>query len=104
MQTQAARVEGEIRSWSEQYRRAVEAHARALAAAAVRARAAQRRRARHQAAQLERRAGDALHAVAFAEEVRAEETSTGELSCILYYNICYPPSCYRRARKTSCCL
>ncbi|CAH2105043.1 unnamed protein product [Euphydryas editha] len=67
--TQAARVESEIRTWSEQYRRAVEAHARSLAGAAVRARAAQRRRARHQATQLDRRAAHALEAVQFTEEL-----------------------------------
>ncbi|XP_064076800.1 E3 ubiquitin-protein ligase TRIM45 isoform X1 [Vanessa tameamea] len=69
---QASRVENEIRAWSEEYRRAVEAHARALGAAAVRARAQHRRRARHQAALLHLRAAHARHAVRFAEELLSE--------------------------------
>ncbi|OWR45195.1 hypothetical protein KGM_201569 [Danaus plexippus plexippus] len=69
---QASRVESEIRLWSEEYRRSLETHARALCAGAVRARARYRARATRQLLQLEQRAEHAREAVKFAEELLSE--------------------------------
>ncbi|XP_041972986.1 tripartite motif-containing protein 45 isoform X2 [Aricia agestis] len=84
--TQAARVEGEIRAWSEQYRRAVEAHGRGLCAAAVRARANFRDRLADRTRELEERADQAVEAVRFAEELLSEGKEEEILSlsgCVL---------------------
>ncbi|CAG9784673.1 unnamed protein product [Diatraea saccharalis] len=66
--SRAAVVEGEVQAWAEQYRRAVEAHVRALCAAATRARDQYRRQVDDRTRQLEDNAKDAQHAVKFAEE------------------------------------
>ncbi|XP_013181101.1 PREDICTED: tripartite motif-containing protein 45-like [Papilio xuthus] len=75
--SEASRVEAEVRAWAEQYRRAAEAHGRALAAAAARARARQRQRVERAHQDLQQRAQHAQHAVRFTEELlsggRAEE-------------------------------
>ncbi|XP_038211171.1 tripartite motif-containing protein 45 [Zerene cesonia] len=68
----ATRVEAEIRAWSEEYKRAVEAHGRALVAAAARARSACRLRVDTNARLLDERALHALDAVRFAEELLSE--------------------------------
>ncbi|CAH0726314.1 unnamed protein product, partial [Brenthis ino] len=69
---QASRIENEIRSWAEEYRRAVEAHGRELCGAAVRARAAHRRRVDGQARLLDQRAREAVEAVKFTEELLSQ--------------------------------
>ncbi|CAB3231479.1 unnamed protein product [Arctia plantaginis] len=69
---QAAQVESSVRSWGAQYRRAVEAHTRALCGAAARARDLQRARLEQGTRALgdaARHAGDAVH---FAEELLSE--------------------------------
>lgn len=68
-QTQAARVEGEVQTWAEQYRKAVEAHGRALCTAASRARDRHRQRVDEKTKDLHERAQQAIDAVTFAEEV-----------------------------------
>ncbi|XP_068621523.1 E3 ubiquitin-protein ligase TRIM45 [Battus philenor] len=68
----ASRVEAEVRAWAEQYRRAVDAHGRALAAAAARARALQRQRTERAHHLLQERTQHALHAVRFTEELLSE--------------------------------
>ncbi|XP_072937331.1 E3 ubiquitin-protein ligase TRIM45 [Epargyreus clarus] len=70
--TQASRVEAEVRTWAEQYRKAVEAHGRALCSAAVRARCLYRQKVEEKTAELEERAEYAVEAVKFAEELLAE--------------------------------
>ncbi|RVE50331.1 hypothetical protein evm_004997 [Chilo suppressalis] len=70
--SQAARVEGEVAAWAEQYRRAVEAHARALCLAAADARQRHRLRAEQRVRDLQDCAKHAVDAVKFAEEVLSE--------------------------------
>ncbi|XP_049871028.1 tripartite motif-containing protein 45 [Pectinophora gossypiella] len=70
--TQAARVETEVQTWAEQYRRAVEAHGRALCTAASRARARYQHKVEDQNRELEDRAQQARDAVRFAEELLSE--------------------------------
>ncbi|XP_034824415.1 E3 ubiquitin-protein ligase TRIM45 isoform X1 [Maniola hyperantus] len=72
IEAQAARIESEIRVWSEEYRLAVEAHGRALCCAAVRARAAYRQRIEDKTRELEERAAHSVEAVKFAEELIKE--------------------------------
>lgn len=69
-QLQASRVEAEVSTWAQQYRRAVEAHGVALSTAAARARAKYRLKYREHQHALERRAAQAEQAVKFADEVR----------------------------------
>ncbi|XP_059061838.1 E3 ubiquitin-protein ligase TRIM45 [Achroia grisella] len=68
----AARVEGEVMAWAEQYVRAAAVHAAALRAAAARARAQHRARVRRRRRALRERALHAHHAVHFAEELLSE--------------------------------
>ncbi|KAJ2944499.1 hypothetical protein O0L34_g3843 [Tuta absoluta] len=70
--TQAARVETEVHTWADQYRRAVEAHGRALCTAAARARARYQHQVEDQNKELEERAQQARDAVRFAEELLTE--------------------------------
>ncbi|CAG5048314.1 unnamed protein product [Parnassius apollo] len=68
----ASQVEAEVRAWAEQYKRAVDAHTRALCAAAARARARQRQRTERTHQLLQQRADLAQHAVRFTEELVSE--------------------------------
>ncbi|KOB74876.1 Tripartite motif-containing protein 45 [Operophtera brumata] len=70
--SQAARVEVEIQTWADQYRRAVEAHGRALYTSATRARQKHRQRVEETHRQLEERSRHAKEAVEFAEELLAQ--------------------------------
>ncbi|XP_028173190.1 tripartite motif-containing protein 45-like [Ostrinia furnacalis] len=67
--SQAARVESEVQAWADQYRRAVEAHGRAVCMAAARARDRYRQRVDEKTRELHDRAQHAVDAVKFAEEV-----------------------------------
>lgn len=69
LQTQASQVEAEVKAWAEQYRKAVEAHGRALCTAAARARARYQQKVEEQNRELDERAHQAMDAVKFAEEV-----------------------------------
>ncbi|CAH1645167.1 unnamed protein product [Spodoptera littoralis] len=69
---QAARVESEVQEWAAQYRRAVDAHTRALCAAAARARHAHTHTLHHNTSALHDRARHAVDAVRFAEELLSE--------------------------------
>ncbi|KAG6454003.1 tripartite motif-containing protein 45 [Manduca sexta] len=80
LDSQAGRVEAEIQLWREQYRRAVEAHARTLAAAAARARARYRQRVESSNTELQRRAEQARDAVSFAQELLSEAKAEELLS------------------------
>lgn len=73
LQTQASKVEAEVKTWAEQYRKAVEAHGRALCTAAARARERHQQRVEEQNRLLEDRTQHALDAVKFAQEVSASD-------------------------------
>ncbi|XP_060801366.1 E3 ubiquitin-protein ligase TRIM45 isoform X2 [Amyelois transitella] len=70
--SQAARVESEVQTWAEDYRRAVEAHTRALCTAAARARARYRQKVEEKNRELEDRSAQAAEAIKFAEELLSE--------------------------------
>ncbi|VVC93175.1 unnamed protein product [Leptidea sinapis] len=72
VESQATRVEAEIRSWTEEYKRAVEAHGRALCTAAARARNTYRQRLEEKTKDLDDRINFAHEAVNFAEELLSE--------------------------------
>lgn len=85
LQTQASQVEAEVKAWAEQYRKAVEAHGRALCTAAARARARYQQKVEEQNRELDERAHQAMDAVKFAEEVGdiyKEEFSSVDLIAI----------------------
>ncbi|XP_026738061.1 tripartite motif-containing protein 45 isoform X3 [Trichoplusia ni] len=69
---QAARVENEVQEWAQQYRRAVEAHTRAVCANAARARERHQQRLDLKSRALDDRIKQAVDAVRFAEELLAE--------------------------------
>ncbi|CAH2065928.1 unnamed protein product, partial [Iphiclides podalirius] len=86
-QEQASAVEAEVRAWAEQYRRAVEAHVRALAGAAARARARHRQRNERAHRLLQQRAQHAHQAVRFAEEVGAAAPLLGALYPVVSFGV-----------------
>ncbi|XP_053607558.1 E3 ubiquitin-protein ligase TRIM45 isoform X2 [Plodia interpunctella] len=70
--SQASRVESEVQTWAEEYRRAVDAHSRSLCTAAARARVRYQQRVDARNRELDDRAAQAVEAVKFAEELLAE--------------------------------
>jgi BMFP domain-containing protein YqiC len=73
LQTQAAKVENEVQTWAEQYKRAAEAHGRSLCAAAAKARERYRQEVESRTRDLQDTALQAVDAVKFAEEVSVSQ-------------------------------
>ncbi|XP_048485655.1 tripartite motif-containing protein 45 [Plutella xylostella] len=117
--TQAAKVEAEVATFAEEYRRAVEAHGRALVTSAARARARYREKYDQQIGLLEAKVAQAAEAVKFAEELLSDakedellslsgpverrlesvcDVTAGAPRCELRFSAAAAPACALRGR------